>query len=131
MTRPIQIWGVTTGGAILQNELMKKLPASFLTQFPKGMEIAFETIPIIPSLEQPLRDEVRNTFGNTLNVIWQAVLGISIVGMLFSIGLKQFELHTNMDGDWGRKDLPDDRSWSGPASPTASCAGSVISERKD
>ena len=128
MTCPIQIWGVTTGGAILQNELMKKLPASFLTQFPKGMEIAFETIPIIPSLEQPLRDDVRNTFGIALNVIWQVVFGISIVGMLLNIGLKQFELHTIVDKDWGRKDLPDDHNRSGLVSPSTD---SVISERED
>jgi len=103
------IWGVTAGGAILQNELKKKLPTSFLTQFPQGVEIAFETIPIIPRLPQPLRDDVRNTFGIALKTIWQLVLGISIVGILVSIGLKQLELHTDIDGDWGRKDLPDDQ----------------------
>ena len=117
MTNLIQIWGVTAGGAILQNELKNKLPASFLTQFPQSMEIAFETIPIIPSLKQPLRDEVRNTFGIALKVVWQVVLGISIAGMLFNIGLKQLELHTNIDEDWGRKDLPDDRNQPGGSPP--------------
>ena len=117
MTYLIQIWGVTAGGAIIQNELKNKLPASFLTQFPQGMEIAFATIPIIPSLEQPLRDEVRNTFGIALKMVWQVVLGISIAGILLNIGLKQLELHTNIDEDWGRKDLPDDRNRSGGSPP--------------
>jgi len=112
MTCPIQIWGVTTGGAIIQNELKNKLPASFLTQFPQGVEIAFETIPIIPSLNQPLKDGVRDTFGIALKVVWQVVLGISIVGMLCSIGMKQLDLHTEIDEDWGREDLLDDRRWS-------------------
>jgi hypothetical protein len=51
---------------------------------------------------------VRNTFGIALKVVWQVVLGISIAGMLCSIGMKQLELHTDIDGDWGRDDLPDD-----------------------
>ena len=133
MTCLIQIWGVTAGGAILQNELKNKLPASFLMQFPQGTEITFETIPIIPSLKQPLRDEVRNTFGIALKVVWRVVLGISIAGMLFNIGLKQLELHTNIDEDWGREDLPDNRNQS-DRSPTQEMqlpAGCVTSERKN
>ncbi|KAI0261570.1 major facilitator superfamily domain-containing protein [Russula aff. rugulosa BPL654] len=104
------IWGVTAGGAIIQNELKHRLPASFLTQFQQGAEIAFETIPIIPSLNQPLKDDVRNTFGIALKVVWQVLLGISIAGMLCSVGVKQLKLHTEIDEDWGRKDLPDDRA---------------------
>jgi hypothetical protein len=94
MTCPIQIWGITTGGAIIQNELKNRLPTSFLTQFSQGVEIAFETIPIIPSLNQLLKDDVRNTFGIALKVVWQVVLGISIAGMLCNIGVKQLKLHT-------------------------------------
>ena len=122
MTYLIQIWGVTAGGAIIQNKLRNKLPASLLTEFPQGMEIAFATIPIVPSLKEPLRDEVRNTFGIALKLVWQVLLGISIVGMLFNIGLKQLELHTNIDEDWGRKDLPDDRNRSGGSHPTQQAA---------
>jgi hypothetical protein len=57
-----------------------------------------------------LKDEVRNTFGIALKVVWQVVLGISIAGMLCTIGMKQLELHTDIDRDWGREDLPDDHS---------------------
>ena len=112
MTCPIQIWGVTTGGAILQNELKNKLPASFLTQFPQGVEIAFETIPVIPALDQPFKDDVRSAFAVALRVVWQVLLGISIAGLLFSIGMKQLKLHTEVDKDWGVEDLPNDRRWS-------------------
>ncbi|KAH9962025.1 major facilitator superfamily domain-containing protein [Lactifluus volemus] len=98
------IWGVTVGGTILQNELKKNLPASFIAQFPEGVEIAYATIPIIPKLTSPLRDDVRDTFGNALKVVWQAVLGMSIAGFLFSLGMRQLELHTVIDEDWGRKD---------------------------
>jgi hypothetical protein len=112
MTYQTQIWGVTAGGAIIQNELKKKLPASFLTQFPQGVEIAFETIPTIPSLTQPLKDEVRNTFGIALKVVWQFVLGVSVAGLLCTIGMRQLQLHTKIDEDWGREDLPVDLKWS-------------------
>ena len=99
---------MTAGGAIIQNELKRNLPASFLTQFPQGVEIAFETIPAIPSLEQPLKDAVRNAFGITLKAVWQLVLGVAVAGSLCSIGMKQLQLHSKMDEDWGRKDLPVD-----------------------
>ncbi len=56
-----------------------------------------------------MKDDVRNTFGIALKVVWQVVLGISIAGMLCSIGMKQLKLHTEIDEDWGREDLPDDR----------------------
>jgi hypothetical protein len=88
----------------LQNGLLKNLPASFVAQFPQGIEVAFATIPIIPTLSSPLRDDVRDTFGQALKVVWQAVLGMSIVGLLVSLGMRQLELHTVTDEDWGRSD---------------------------
>ncbi|KAI9442690.1 Mfs1.2 [Lactarius indigo] len=100
------IWGVTVGGAILQNELKKNLPASFLAQFPHGVQLAFAAIPSIPTLEQPLKAEVQNTFGHALKVVWQAVLGISSAGFVASLGMRQLQLHTNIDEDWGREDIP-------------------------
>jgi hypothetical protein len=112
MTCPIQIWGVTIGGAIIQNELKNKLPASFLALFPQGVQMAFATIPVIPLLDQPLKDEVRNTFGIALKLVWHILLGVSIVGLLCNIGIKQLKLHTEVDKDWGVEDLPDDRRWS-------------------
>ena len=117
MTYLIQIWGVTAGGAIIQNELKNKLSASLLTQLPHGTEIAFATIPIISSLKQPLKDDVRDTFGIALKMVWQVVLGISVAGMLFNIGIKELDLHTNIDEDWGRRDIPDDRNRSRKSPP--------------
>jgi len=100
------IWGVTISGAILQNELEKKLPAAFLAQFPQGAEIAIATVPIIPSLGQPIKDQVRETFADALKVVWQMVLGIAIAGFLCSLGIRQLKLHTEIDEDWGRLDQP-------------------------
>jgi hypothetical protein len=55
-----------------------------------------------------LKDEVRNTFADALRVVWQALLGISIAGLLCSIGMRQLQLHTEIDKDWGREELPVD-----------------------
>jgi hypothetical protein len=99
---------VTAGGAILQNELNRKLPAAFLSQFPQGVQIAFSTIPIIPTLSQPFKDQVREAFAEALKVVWQAMLGIVFAGFLCSLGMRQLQLHTNIDEEWGRNDLPTD-----------------------
>jgi hypothetical protein len=53
-----------------------------------------------------MKDEVRKTFGEALKVVWQVVLGITVVGFVSSLGMRQFQLHTNIDQDWGREDVP-------------------------
>jgi hypothetical protein len=55
---------------------------------------------------------MQNTFGIALKVVWQVVFGISIAGMLFKIGVKQLKLHSEINEDWGREHLLDDRGWS-------------------
>jgi hypothetical protein len=106
------------------------LPASFLASFPRGGEIAFATIPIIPTLEQPLKDQVRDTFGEALKVVWQAVLGISIVGFLCSLGIRQLQLHTEIDEDWGRRDPPADERRALPDSESANQPTSTIEKNR-
>ena len=49
---------------------------------------------------------MQETFGEALKVVWQFVLGIAGVGFLSSLGIRQFQLHTNIDQDWGREDIP-------------------------
>ena len=100
----LQVWGVTVGGAVLQNELHKRLPADFLAQFPKGTEVAFSVIPLIRSLEEPLKSEVRSAFAGAIQVVWQVLAGIGGIGFVASFLMKQLPLHTAVDADWGRKD---------------------------
>jgi hypothetical protein len=57
-------------------------------------------------LEQPLKNEVQKTFGEALKVVWQVVLGIAVAGFVSSLGMRQLKLHTNIDQDWGREDIP-------------------------
>ncbi|KAJ6620193.1 iron permease [Mycena sp. CBHHK59/15] len=79
-----QMWGITISSTILQNTLEKKLPATFVAQFPPGFEIAYTAIPVIPQLEAPLRKQVQAVFTDSMAVIWQTMIGIAGLGLLLS-----------------------------------------------
>ncbi|KAF9062261.1 iron permease [Rhodocollybia butyracea] len=100
------IWGVTIGGTVLQNQLTTRLPPTFLAEFPGGTQIAFEVIPSIRDLPQPLKDEVRHAFAISLQVLWNVLAGISGLGLLFSLVMEHLPLHTSVDSHWGRDDAP-------------------------
>ena len=95
------MWGVTIGGTVLQNELTKRLPSEFAQLFPKGVSIAYASIPVIKTLEEPLRSEVRRAFTDSIRVIYQVLIGIAGLGFLISLPMKALPLHTQMDEKWG------------------------------
>ncbi|KAI0026720.1 iron permease [Vararia minispora EC-137] len=99
-----QVWGVTIGGAVLQNELTRRLPPAFLARFPQGTEVAFAAIPLVHGLPQPLRDDVRAAFAGAMAVVWQVLAGIGGIGLFASLMMKALPLHTEVDRDYGRKD---------------------------
>jgi hypothetical protein len=96
-----QVWGITIGGTILQNELHMRLPAEFIAEFPGGTEIAYSIIPVIRTLEEPLRTQVRIAFAESLQVVWWVMTGTAAFGFLVSLLMKHYQLHTAVDGDWG------------------------------
>lgn len=98
------MWGVTIGTAILQTQLSKRLPQAFIEQSPKGVSIAYAIIPMIQTLEEPLRSEVRAAFADSLSVMWQVMVGIAGIGLLSSLFMKGLPLHTKVDESWGMDD---------------------------
>ncbi|KAL6299612.1 iron permease [Sparassis latifolia] len=94
------ILGVTIGGTVLQNELKKKLPPAFTQEFPEGSAIAYSIIPLIPTLQEPLKSEVQLAFATSLRVVWQVLIGIAGLGFLFSLFMKHLPLHTSVDETW-------------------------------
>ena len=70
------MWGITIGGAILQNQLENHLPPAFVSELPSGVGLAFSAIPLISSLQEPLRSQVRTAFGDGFAVIYQVLAGI-------------------------------------------------------
>ncbi|KAJ3871631.1 major facilitator superfamily domain-containing protein [Lentinula edodes] len=100
------IWGITIGGTVLQNQLTTRLPSAFLAEFPGGTQIAFEVIPSVRNLPQPLKDEVRHAFAASLQVLWNVLSGISGLGLLVSLLMEHLPLHTSVDANWGRDHVP-------------------------
>ena len=99
-----QVWGVTVGGAVLQNELARRLPAGFVAAFPAGTALAYAAIPLVPGMPQPLRDDVRAAFAGSVAVIWRVLVGVGAMGLLASLAMKRLPLHTDLDRDWGMVD---------------------------
>ncbi|KAJ6458426.1 iron permease [Mycena vitilis] len=95
------ILAVTIGGTVLQNELGKRLPPDFSVQFPEGTAIAYSIIPLIKTLPEPLKSEIRVAFAGSLRVVWQVLTGISGAGLLASLAMKRLPLHTDTDTKWG------------------------------
>ncbi|TFY60745.1 hypothetical protein EVG20_g7307 [Dentipellis fragilis] len=100
-----QTWGITISATILQNELKKKLPGDFVSQFPSGFEIAYAAIPVISGLEEPLRSQVRAAFADSMATIWKTMIGISGLGILTLPFLKEVELHGHIDDAYGLHDV--------------------------
>lgn len=97
---------MTIGGTILQNELSKRLPASFAQSALNGgsADIAYSLIPIIQQLEEPLRTQVRDAFADSIIRVWQTMIGIAGIGLLSSVFMKEVAMHKKVDQDWALKE---------------------------
>lgn len=102
LTDPSQVWGVTVGGAILQNELQHHLPDSIFSSglVAPGEAFTYAVIPLIPSLPQPEKDAVRHAFATSLTTIWRVLIVIGGVGFLVSLLMKDVPLHGYKDENW-------------------------------
>ncbi len=93
---------------MLQNELKKKLPLDFVNQFPQGTAIAYSIIPLVPSLEEPLKSTVQVAFADSLKVLWQVLIGVAGLGFVSCALMKGLPLHTSLseDHDYALKKKP-------------------------
>ncbi|KIJ48812.1 hypothetical protein M422DRAFT_225924 [Sphaerobolus stellatus SS14] len=98
------VWGVTLGGAILQNELQRRLPQEFLDKFPQGVAIVYSVIPSISHLQEPVKSQVRQAFIDSINRIYIALTAISAAGLICSLFMKGLPLNTLTDEEWAPKD---------------------------
>ena len=102
-----QSWGIVLGGTILQNTLLNKLPGSFTSQFPQGVQIAYAIIPTISGLPEPLKSQVRAAFAQATRLIWQVMIGISGAGFLSVFLMRELKLRQDRDAQWGLQDEKD------------------------
>ncbi|KAJ7267576.1 iron permease [Mycena haematopus] len=103
------VWGVTVGGTILQNQLHSRLPADFVAKFPGGVEIAYSIIPVIRTLPDPLRTEVRTAFADALKAVWWTTTGLAVLGFLTSLFMRHYTLHTTTNKDWGLENAEEEK----------------------
>ena len=89
-----------------QNELKKKLPGAFVAQFPGGVEIAYAAIPVVRGLPEPLRGEVRAAFADSIDVIWQVMIGVAGLGLLSVLLMREIPMHTEKDETYGLAAAP-------------------------
>lgn len=60
-----------------------------------------------PSLSaEPLRTQVRAAFANSLEVVWQVMIGLAGLGFLVSFGVESLTLSTEADEKWGLEENP-------------------------
>ncbi|KAJ6544431.1 MFS multidrug transporter [Mycena capillaripes] len=90
--------------ALFQNMLQAKLPPAFAAQFPAGFEIAYAAIPAIKELDDPLREEVQRAFAESMAVIWQTMIGISVLGFLSSMLMEEVAMGTTVDENYALRD---------------------------
>ncbi|CDO76935.1 hypothetical protein BN946_scf185006.g17 [Trametes cinnabarina] len=97
-------WASSISGTIFQNRLHSLLPAEFLARLPPDQDVTYSGIPLIPSLEQPLQNEVRAAFANSIRLVWYICLGLCAVGFV-SVAMQEYvPLHTKMDDRFGMKE---------------------------
>ncbi|TCD64696.1 hypothetical protein EIP91_003770 [Steccherinum ochraceum] len=102
-----QTWGITISATILQNGLKKKLPDAFVSQFPQGVEIAYAAIPVIKDLPEPLRTQVRVAFADSMSLIWKSMIGITGLGLISLLFLKEIPMRENTDATYGLEERGD------------------------
>jgi len=96
-----QALGVTIGSTVLENQLKVELPEAFVQLLPSGLELSYSAIPVISTLAEPLRDQVRVAFSDSLKVLWQTLLGISALGLLSTLMMKEVPMQTVADERYG------------------------------
>jgi hypothetical protein len=117
----LQSWGTVIGGAMLQNTLATRLPSDVSSNF-GGAELIYGLIPQIPQLPQEIQTQVRAAFADGLMKMWQVMVGISGIGFLSCLLMREVEMRTALDETFG---LQEDTKKEHDTIPTT--MGSVMS----
>ncbi|KAJ6468281.1 Mfs1.2 [Mycena sanguinolenta] len=94
------VWGITIGGVILQNQLKDNLPPQFLADFQAGVDLSFALIPVIKDLPQPLQNQVKHAFADSLKILWGVLTGIVLLGLFVSLFMRHHDLTEKLDEKW-------------------------------
>ncbi|GJJ14376.1 hypothetical protein Clacol_008640 [Clathrus columnatus] len=95
-----QIWGVTIGGAILQNGLAYNLPTEVVSQVGAGVGLLYAIIPQIRGFDEPLRGVLQQAFLVSLRPVWIVITGLSVAGFFSSLIMGNVPMHIHTDKKW-------------------------------
>ncbi|KAJ7625659.1 MFS general substrate transporter [Roridomyces roridus] len=96
-----QAWGVSIGGAILQNTLQSQLPDQVTGTLPSsGTAIAYAIIPLLSSLPQGLKAQVESIFVQSFRQVWTTLVVLAGVGLCTFVLIKDIPLRTTTDKKW-------------------------------
>ncbi|KAF7330811.1 Efflux pump FUS6 [Mycena venus] len=104
----IQTWGITISSTILQNMLKRTFRLNLLHSSPQDVEIAYMAIPPIRLLEQPLKKEVQVAFASAMATIWKTMIGLSGLGLLFSLLMAELPTVDETENTSGGAPGPDE-----------------------
>lgn len=68
-----------------------------MSQFSEGTSVAYSIVPVIPTLEEPLRTQVRVAFADSLRILWFVMIGIGGLGLLSSLMMRGLSLKRETD----------------------------------
>ncbi|KZV87065.1 MFS general substrate transporter [Exidia glandulosa HHB12029] len=105
-----QVWGVTIGASVLQNQLLHKLPTEFVQSLPSGVQLAYTAIRSLENQKEPLRSMVREAFAESERLVWITVLGIAATGAATMLFMQEVKMHEYTDSDWGIEEEREGRS---------------------
>ena len=96
------VWGISIGATVLQNQLGNRLPQAFLEQLGgrSDINLIYSVIPTIKTLEEPLKNQVRDAFASSTAMVWQIMAGIAGIGVLASLLMPGLPLPNLKDDKW-------------------------------
>lgn len=95
------VWGVSIGSAILTNRLHANLPTGVAGG--RG-DVIYALIPAIHDMQEPLRTQVREAFGESLRPVWWCFTALIALGAVVSLAMKDVPMHEKVDQRWALED---------------------------
>ncbi|KAJ7346393.1 hypothetical protein DFH08DRAFT_871108, partial [Mycena albidolilacea] len=101
---PIPTWGITICAAILQNTVKHRFLARFLKELPAGSDFALSVLSRIAALLEPMQHEVKVAFGQDISTIYRVMIGVSGLGLLCVLFMKEVPMCGNLNAKFGLKE---------------------------
>ena len=114
LTVLLQTWGISIGGAIIQNELQKRLPNDIMSQLPTDTSIVYSIVQYIPTLDETAKQQIINDFAASMKTFWYVMVALAGLGFGVSLFTKALPLHTHVDRRYSMRN-------SSPSYPLDAC----------